>query len=232
MRMWHMPPGILLVLLAWQLWYICDTQNLHLGYISKQISARFISITSTTSPPLQASTSLLSASPGSPMPSRLLLSLDYCLPMPSRLLLSHAQSTRACLASLSASQRGDRRLLAHESAWEAYRKLPWEQYYRHHRSIHCAHSRGTVTLVLAPLRTSQVPLIVPTPECTHRTVHSSYRPKRHSEPCRGTPPYLGAHSTLPLKRHLLLVAWKLFLSFCFSSLCYLCRPSALLCLLS
>ena len=70
---------------------------------------------------------------------------------------SDAQSTRAC-------RGGDRRLLAHESAWEAYRKLPWEQYYRHRRSIHCANSRGTVTLVLAPLRTSQVPLIVPTQE--------------------------------------------------------------------
>ena len=83
---------------------------------------------------------------------------------------SHSQSARACSASLSESQRGDHRLLAHESTWEAYRKLPWEQYYRHRRSIHCAHSRGTVALVLAPLRTSQVPLIVPTQEA-HQHLH-------------------------------------------------------------
>ena len=46
-----------------------------MGYISKPISARFISIAwtpaSTTSPSLQASTSLLPASPSGPMPSRL-----------------------------------------------------------------------------------------------------------------------------------------------------------------
>ena len=140
-----------LVFLSWQLWCICDTENLHLGYISKPISARFISFAwtpaSATSPPLLALNSLLPASPGGSMPSRLLLLLE-----------AHVQSTRACSASLNASQWGDRRLLAHESAWEAYQKLPWEQYYWHRRSIHCAHSRGTVTLVLAPLWTSQAPL--------------------------------------------------------------------------
>ena len=224
-------------------------------------------------------------SPGGPMHIQLLLLLevpcpvDYCFSWST-----HAQSTRACSASLSVSQR-DRRLLAHKSAWEVYRKLTWEQYYRHRRSIHCAHSRGTVTLILAPLWTSQVPLIavalltvhslrplkrlISTRRCTTNrhsscplnrhisnrrcttnrhsscqlkrqistrvallTVHSSYRPKRHTEPCHGTPLSLGAHSTLPLKRPPLLVTWKLTLSFCFSSLCYLCRPSDLLCLFS
>ena len=69
--------------------------------------------------------------------------------------------------------------LAHESAWEAYRKLPWEQYYRHRRSIHCAHSRRTVTLVLAPLWTSWVPLIVPTQEAYRKLPWDQYRHCRY-----------------------------------------------------
>ena len=83
-------------------------------------------------------------------------------------------------------------------------------------AIIAPHSRGKLTLPLRPLLPSQL--------------LSSCRPKRHTEPCHGTPPTLGAHSTLyTLKRQPLLVAWKLSLSFYFSSLCYLCRPSALLC---
>ena len=128
--MWHMPPGILISLhgLA-ALMYLWYTKPAHGVY--KQ--ANFSQIHQ--------------------------YRLDSCLDIPSYTSLdfstacfswrSHSQSTRACSTSLSTCQWGDRRLRAHKSALEAYRKLPWEQYYRHRRSIHCAHSRGTVTLVTA-----------------------------------------------------------------------------------